>query len=159
MATDSPIPWTPTGKDIDEMWAGDENTDPATEAVPDMLATMFVQQKATMDRLWSKEIKNYSVPVHPSQFGLLDERNVQARLNEGYAYLVRELSEAMQHLKNKPWKDRLTPVDEDEFREEIADTFHFFIEFCILAGIDAESLFRSYFAKNAIVINRAETGY
>lgn len=159
MATDNPIPWTPSGKVIDEMWAGDGESDPVSDDVPDMLATMFSAQRATMDRLWSKEIKNGSVPVHPSQFGELDERNVQGRLHEGYGYLVRELSEAMGLLKNKPWKDRMTPVDVGEFREEVADAFHFFIEFCIIAGMDSEELFRQYFAKNAIVINRSETGY
>ena len=158
MSTDNTIPWTTSGKVIDEMWAGDGETDPIAEAVPDMLETMFAQQRITMDRLWPREIKNGSVPVHPSQFGKVDERNVQGRLHEGYGYLVRELSEAMQHLTNKPWKERMTPVNVDEFQEEVVDALHFFIEFCIVAGIDAETLFQRYFAKNQIVIKRATDG-
>lgn len=161
--SDSPIPWTSTTPEFDELWAGDTDSDidPATDKVPDMLATLFAQQRALMLAVWPKEVASeLSIPTSPGNWGLLTQRRMQARIHETFGHLVRELSEAMAHLDgSKSWKERPRTTNVAEFHEEIADAFHFFLEFCILSGLDAESLFRQYFAKSLVNFARVENAY
>lgn len=156
----SPIPWTSTTPEFDELWAGDTDSDidPATDKVPDTLSTLFEQQRALMRAVWGKEIASgLSVPTVFYEWGQVGKRPIQARIHETFGHLVRELSEAMAHLDgSKSWKDNPRDTDVMEFHEEIADAFHFFLEFCILAGLDAESLFRQYFAKSLVNFKRVE---
>ena len=158
--SNSPIPWTSTSPEFDELWAGDTDSDidPATDKVPDTLATLFKQQRALMSAVWDKELDSgLSIHTHENEWGDVHERRVQGRIHETFGHLVRELSEAMAHLDgSKSWKERPRGVNEPEFHEEIADAFHFFLEFCILAGLDAESLFRQYFAKSLVNFARVE---
>lgn len=159
----SPIPWTSTSPEFDELWAGDTDSDldPATDKVPDMLATLFEQQRRLMFSVWNKEVlSGLSIPTTESEWGDVGLRTVQGRIHETYGHLVRELSEAMAHLDgSKSWKDNPRTTNVPEFHEEIADAFHFFLEFCILSGIDAESLFREYFAKSLVNFKRIEEDY
>jgi NTP pyrophosphatase (non-canonical NTP hydrolase) len=161
--SDSPIPWTATTPDFDEWWAGDTDSgiDPATDKVPDTLATIFAQQRALMLAVWKKEIASgLSVETAEHEWGDLKNRFVQARIHETYGHLVRELSEAMAHLDgSKSWKDKPRVTNVQEFHEEIADALHFFIELCILAGLDAEPLFIEYFRKSLVNFNRNASGY
>lgn len=161
--SNSPIPWTATSPEFDELWAGDtdSNIDPAVDKVPDTLATLFAKQYELMRAVWSKEIKSgLSVPTSESWWGDVDFRAVQARIHETFGHLVRELSEAMAHLDgSKSWKEKPRVTDVPEFREEIADAFHFFLEFCILSGLDAESLFTEYFKKSIVNADRVQNGY
>jgi len=161
--SDSPIPWTATTPDFDEWWAGDTDSglDPATDKVPDTLATIFAQQRAFMRAVWDKEIDSgLSVPTQVASWGDVHVREVQARIHETFGHLVRELSEAMAHLDgSKSWKDKPRPVSISTFYEEIADAFHFFIEFCILSGLDAETLFHEYFSKSLTNFDRNASGY
>lgn len=161
MATDTPIPWTRSGPIIDEMWAGDGESDPSSDDVPDMLATLFAQQNRLMRAVWPKETQSgLSIVTTDAEWGNPHNRWVQARIHETFGHLVRELSEAMQHLDgSKSWKDNPRTTNVAEFHEEIADAFHFFLEFCILAGVDAESLFRQYFAKSITNFQRVENSY
>lgn len=160
---DSPIPWTATTEAFDQLWSGDTDADidPATDKVPDMLATIFTQQRALMRAVWTKEINSgLSVPTSFAEWGELDSRALQARIHESFGYLIRELAEAMQHLDgSKSWKLNPRPVDADQFREEMADALHFFAEMCVLAGIDEESLFALYFAKSATNFHRVENNF
>lgn len=159
----SPIPWTSTSEMFDQLWAGDTDADidPATDKVPDMLSTLFAQQRHLMETIWPKELSSgLSIPTAETEWGLLDRRHLQARIHETYGHLVRELSEAMAHLDgSKSWKDNPRTTSTGAFHEEIADAFHFFLEFCILAGVDAESLFAGYFAKSLTNFQRIENNY
>ena len=172
LVTDSPIPWTATSRAFDDLWSGDTDSeiDPAMDGVPDQLSTIFAQQRRFMLAVWSKEIKSgLSVPTEEAEWGTVGDdsragreigRRVQARIHETYGHLVRELSEAMAHLDaSKSWKDNPRPTNVEEFHEEIADALHFFIEFCILAGVDAESLFTAYFKKAIVNTDRVKNGY
>lgn len=98
-----------------------------------------------MAKYHEREVRNYSWAVEPEDEGNLDDRQVQARIHELYGYLVRELSEAMQELKLKPWKQTEIPTDAQAFINEIGDAFHFFVELCITAGMTADDLHRAYF--------------
>lgn len=125
----------------------------------DLLRTIFAGQKILMARLEDIEEHYGSPVVGPQDYGDVNSRTVQMRLHELFGYMVREGAEAMQHLHSKPWKTQYKPTDRDEFEEEIVDTFHFFVEMCITAGISADRLFELYFAKWETNHVRQDTGY
>jgi len=106
---------------------------------------VFEGQKHLMTKYHDRERANGSPVITSDMEGDLDNRQVQARIHELYGYMVRELSEAMQELKLKPWKQTEIATDKTAFVNEIGDTFHFFVELCITAGMTAEDLHRAYF--------------
>lgn len=144
----SGIPWTPTNDEFDELWEG------VSGQIPDILETMFAQQLKHMQAY--SEIGHTTSPEH---WGNLDHRTTQASIREFAGYTVEELYEAINHLKNKPWKqaDRATNVA--AFKEELADMWHFLIELHIIAGISPIDIFKEYFRKAFINTNRIVSGY
>ena len=125
----------------------------------DKLSTIFAGQRALMDRYFNLEDKTCSFPVDTDEEGELDFVKVQARLHEMFGFTVRELSEAMQELRWKPWKQRWAHTDREKFVEEMADALHFFVEMCITAGINADGLFDAYFRAWEKNRGRQENGY
>lgn len=112
----------------------------------DKLATVFAGQRSLMGRYHAIEKKNYGLVVDEADLGDLNSRAVQARIHMLFGFLVRELGEAMQELKvSKPWKQTFVPSDFSNFKEEMSDSLHFFVEICITAGISADDLFAGYF--------------
>jgi hypothetical protein len=109
------------------------------------LEMIFEGQKHLMAKYHAIEKANGSPVITSDMEGNLDDRQVQARIHELFGYLVRELSEAMQELKLKPWKKTEELTVDQNFVDEIGDSFHFFVELCITAGITAEDLHRAYF--------------
>lgn len=120
---------------------------------------IFEGQRHLMTKYHALEAANGSPVITRDEEGNLDDRRVQARIHELYGYLVRELSEAMAELKNKPWKktDELTVGQ--NFFEEIGDSFHFFVELCITAGLTSEDLHRLYFRMHAKNTDRIAGSY
>jgi NTP pyrophosphatase (non-canonical NTP hydrolase) len=111
-----------------------------------------------MDRHNPIELVNgASIPPEEDR-GALDDRVVQARLKELAWCMTEELAEAVNHLKNRPWKMQDRPTDVGAFHEEIADFLHFFLEFCITAGISAEFLSDEYDRKLEINHERIDDG-
>jgi hypothetical protein len=125
----------------------------------DLLATIFFGQGELMENYHEIEEKNGSPVVYGGDYGDLSSRRVQARIHELYGYLVRELSEAMQELKLKPWKQTEKLTDREAFVNEVGDAMHFFVELCITAGITAEDLFAAYFRMHAKNVERQDNGY
>lgn len=74
---------------------------------------------------------------------------------------VEEMFEALQHLKNsKPHRESDVPdFDHEEFLEEIVDSFHYFIELLIMAGVTADELHEKYKQKNEKNRQRIKSGY
>jgi len=82
---------------------------------------------------------------------LREARNLQWESSEwiqkeALALMV-ELGEVVEEARFKWWKNR-QPVDSQKLHEELVDVLHFFISMCIDAGLDAESLYQGYLAKN-----------
>jgi hypothetical protein len=124
----------------------------------DKLENIFSRQVDLMAHYHSIEDSNglllyKEIPVD------LHDRLGQARLRELIRRTTDELSEASHTLKNSPWKQSHVLTDVDHFYEEIADAFHFFIEFCIAAGLTAEDLYRIYFKKSEVNLFRQESRY
>lgn len=150
----------PTAFALDEIKAEQfEKGYKAASLIPDRLAQMFRRQRELIARLEGIERTNGMYVSSESDRGELNDRYVQGHLHTLYGFLVRELSEAMQELKSKPWKRVYEPTDVPAFYEEMIDAFHFFLEMCIVAGIDADTLFNGYFDKAAVNTQRQENGY
>ena len=156
MSVEDSIPWTATGDEFDDIWDSSPWSTEQPNQVPDILATMFTQQRQHMGVY--ADMKHSTTP-EPHEWGQLDSRRIQAAIREFAGYTIEELYEAINRLKNKPWKQTDVSTDVEKFKEELADMWHFLIELHILAGIDAEEIFRSYFRKTFINVNRQQNGY
>ena len=130
-----------------------------SEGSGNVLMAMFNRQTELMEKYESIEKKNGANVVEPDQFGELDLRNVQSRLKECAYRVVEELSEATNCLKNKPWKQDEVATDEAHYKEELADTFHFFLELLIVSGFDAKEFANYYFRKAEVNKFRQNSGY
>ncbi len=148
------IPWTETTADFDLIWQEDE---PEIVSVPDLLSTMFVKQEEHMEAYGA--ISHTTPTVTSKAHGQLNNPVIQAKIREYAGYTIEEMMEAINHLKNKPWKQSFRDVDPEEFMEEIADMWHFFIEMHIYAGITPEDVFKAYFKKSLVNENRRAEGY
>lgn len=145
------IPFTATDDNFDDVW------EDHVEFVPDLLETMFAQQQAHLRKYSEINPEKY---VEPHLWGNLDNSQIQAALRENAGYAIEELMEAISgHLKNKPWKQTHVPVDREKFTEELADVWHFLIQFMILAGYSPLDTFKAYFSKSLINEQRRENGY
>lgn len=125
----------------------------------DLLTIMFEGQRATMAKLFEIEESFGSQVLYEEEEGNLNDRKVQTRLHELYGYTVRELSEAMQELRSKPWKRNYDATDTRAFVNEMADAFHFVLEMMITAGISPMDLYEAYFRMHKKNIDRQDNGY
>lgn len=62
-------------------------------------------------------------------------------------------------LKNKPWVKTQRVTDKEEFKKRLCFAFRRFIYICIMAGIDAESLYGLYFRKSEVNKFRQRSQY
>jgi NTP pyrophosphatase (non-canonical NTP hydrolase) len=119
----------------------------------DSLSEAFSLQTKFMDLLR----QNDRLPEFPVD---ITTKQGQRLIKECIFNLTEELFEASYTLKNR--MHRLTDdreIDFDHYKEELGDAFAFFLEVCILSGIDADELFAEYKRKNQIVRERLEKGY
>ena len=128
------------------------------EKITCRLEDIFGRQRELMHKYHNIEKKNgllqtESVPVD------INSKEGQQRLKDFAWRITEELGEAMNCLKNKPWKQTHFQTDLDHYYEEISDAFHFFIELCILSGLDAEGLYQLYYKKSRVNKFRQESNY
>lgn len=122
----------------------------------DMLENIFARQR---------ELKNKYEPIEaangrpaPTSRDLDDYYN-QRYLKEDAHRFIEEASESTNCLKNKPWKQTPVLTDRDHYFEEMGDTFHFFIEWCMDSGLTAKDLYKLYFKKSEVNKFRQESNY
>jgi dimeric dUTPase (all-alpha-NTP-PPase superfamily) len=83
---------------------------------------------------------------------------------EGYSlqsfwlHVVVALSQAMNNLKNRPWKRTMKPTDRTAFREHLINTFREFVAVCLVSGMNEQDLYDQYFHKRNINQQRQLTG-
>lgn len=124
----------------------------------DRLEQIFCRQRELMEKYEPIERANGllitdDVPVN------IDSAKGQSRLKDFAWRVVEEIGEAMNCLKNKPWKQTQMETDVLHYKEEIADAFHFFVELCILSGIDHKDIFELYFKKSEVNKFRQRSNY
>jgi dimeric dUTPase (all-alpha-NTP-PPase superfamily) len=125
----------------------------------DGLVAVFARQKELMEKYHFIEEENGAQVPDALSHGNLDYRLIQYRIKEMAYRVIEELSEATNCLKNKPWKQDAVLTDKDHFYEELADAFHFFVELCIIAGLNAEEFMNLYFKKSEVNKFRQRSGY
>ena len=119
----------------------------------DKLDKIFIKQNEFMSLLREHD----KLPEYPLD---LSTKPSQRLIKETVWNLVEELAEASYTLKNRT--HRLTDdrqLDFEHFKEELGDTFAYFIEICILCGISSEELYNEYSRKNLLVKERLRKGY
>lgn len=120
----------------------------------DRLVDMWEQQMAFM-KLLQKERNFPEFPVD------ISSKPGQKFLREVTHLMLDELFEANQHLKNSK-SHRVTQVpdvDRASYVEELADSFHYFIELLISSGVSLDEFYDSYMKKGEINIKRIKNGY
>lgn len=119
----------------------------------DKLEEMFGRQEQFMKLLEEAD----KIPPWPID---LTTKQGQRMIKEIIHCLHGELFEATYLLKNK--LHRLTDdktFDRAAYLEELGDAFAYFMEVCIMSGIDEDELFEEYCRKNEIVKKRYFDGY
>lgn len=104
-----------------------------------MLDEMFDMQRRMQERLGS-------------------DVNSQAYRTEMCLALVDETLEALRETPWKSWKKSAT-YNEDKFREELIDAWHFLINLSIASGMDAQSVYDMFCNKNSENHDRQRRGY
>ena len=89
----------------------------------------------------------------------LHDRHDQQYLKDFAWRITEEIGEAMNTLKNKPWKQSELTTDVDHFKEELIDGFHFYVELLILTGFSPRDLFETYFLKSEVNKFRQRSDY
>jgi dimeric dUTPase (all-alpha-NTP-PPase superfamily) len=125
----------------------------------DMLQGIFTAQAKLMGKYHDIEHSRGALVIDPDEFGNIDHRFVQWRIKDLAFREIEELTEATNTLKNKPWKVSEVPTDKVHYYEEIADSFHFFIELCITSGMTAADLAKIYHRKHAVNEFRQRSNY
>lgn len=119
----------------------------------DRLEKAFLKQQELMDMLREHDL----LPEFPVD---LSTKPGQRIVKETAFNMLEELMEASYTLKNR--MHRLTDdrtIDMQHFKEEIGDTFAYFLEICLLIGMSANELYDEYSRKNQIVKERLSKGY
>lgn len=72
-----------------------------------------------------------------------------------------ELHEALREVPWKPWSKttEITYADNERFKEELVDAWHFFMNLMLVSGMTAEELFTAYLRKNGINHDRIDGDY
>lgn len=113
--------------------------------IKDLLTNMFLRQlthMAAYDKIYNA--KGLST-IPSSMFGNLNNPLVQAKIRESVVYLMEEVFEAVNLLKNKPWKETPRETDPEVFYKELADAWHFWLELMIYAGMTPDKVASYYF--------------
>jgi hypothetical protein len=124
----------------------------------DKLDAIFQRQKELMEKYHVIEEENGLLQTKLCPVNI-DSQHGQQRLKDFAWRITEELGEAMNCLKNKPWKQTHMETDTVHYEEEIVDAFHFFIELCILSGFDADSLTDMYLKKSQVNQFRQRSQY
>lgn len=123
----------------------------------DMLRAIFRRQAELKKKYDEIEKKNgFHVPDGVAN---LDDAHDQHYLKDFAWRITEEVGEAMNCLKNKPWKQSQMATDKEHFVEELVDGFHFYVELLINVGLTAEDLYNLYCKKNRVNQFRQRSGY
>lgn len=123
----------------------------------DKLDEMFRLRRAFMNALSEKVPGSY--PQEPID---LTNKKVQQHFRDLALHGVEEIFEALQHLRNAKSHRQTeikTPIDVDEFTEEMVDAFNFFLTLLILMGVDSDNLYDSFVKKDNKIHQRLKNGY
>lgn len=122
----------------------------------DKLDQMFDLRRAFMVAL-QKQVPD----VYPEMPVDLTNKSTQQHLRDLALRGVEEVFEAVQELKNAK-SHRQTEIcefDRAAFKEEMVDSFNYFLSLLIIMGVSPEELFQAYVSKDKIIHERLSSGY
>lgn len=122
----------------------------------DKLDAMFEKRMQFMDALREKHPDAY--PQTPVD---LTSKQSQQILRDLALRGVEEVFEAVQHLKNwKPHREtEVADFDRAAFKEEMVDSFNYFLSLLILMGVTPEELYQAYVDKDEVIHSRIKNNY
>ena len=88
----------------------------------------------------------------------LTTKNRQAFINIQSLALIDEVMESLRETPWKPWKQQQTH-NEENFKEELVDAWHFLINLSIASGMTSEELYIRFTKKNNVNHQRKDEGY
>lgn len=123
----------------------------------DMFYKMFRMQEHFMAALQTKN--GYDV-VPDWPVDIAKKQNQQLCKSLAFDSMC-ELFEAVQHLKNsKPHRNtEIKEFDREAFKEELVDSFKFFLELLIFVGITPDEFYEAYSKKDKIIHQRLVDNY
>jgi hypothetical protein len=124
----------------------------------DMLQSIFDKQGKLMIKYHDIEKESGLLQTEDCPVNINDNKG-QSRLKDFAWRITEELGEAMNCLKNKPWKQTHMITDETHYQEELIDALHFFVELLILSGMTAEDVYRMYCKKSEVNKFRQRSKY
>lgn len=122
----------------------------------DKLDQMFELRKAFMVAL-QKQVPD----VYPEMPVDLTNKSTQQHLRDLALRGVEEVFEAVQELKNAK-SHRQTEIrefDRAAFKEEMVDSFNYFLSLLIIMGVTPDELFEAYVSKDRIIHDRIKSKY
>ena len=122
----------------------------------DKLDQMFELRKAFMTAL-QKQVPD----VYPEMPVDLTNKATQQHLRDLALRGVEEVFEAVQELKNAK-SHRQTEIrdfDRAAFKEEMVDSFNYFLSLLIIMGVTPDELFEAYVNKDKIIHDRIKSKY
>lgn len=135
----------------------DVEAPPQGQPIADLLINMFLRQLGHMaeyDKIYqAKGLRT------TREYGNINDPHIQAKIRESFGYVIEEGMEAIGLLKNKPWKQTPRATDYDEFYKELADMWHFFLEFLVYCGMTPDIIQKYYFGIAESNDQRRTEGY
>jgi len=122
----------------------------------DKLDLMFELRKGFMDAL-QKQIPD----VYPEMPVDLTNKKTQQHLRDLALRGVEEVFEAVQELKNAKShrQTEISDFDRAAFKEEMVDSFNYFLSLLIVMGVTPDELFEAYVSKDKIIHDRIRSKY
>jgi NTP pyrophosphatase (non-canonical NTP hydrolase) len=117
---------------------------------------MFELRKGFMDAL-QKQIPD----VYPEMPVDLTNKKTQQHLRDLALRGVEEVFEAVQELKNAKShrQTEISDFDRAAFKEEMVDSFNYFLSLLIVMGVTPDELFEAYVSKDKIIHDRIRSKY
>lgn len=122
---------------------------------------MSITPSTPIDRLGEMfelqgDLQRNAYGSHPTDIKSEEERIQFAK--DMHIALTDELHEALAEIGWKPWATS-KHFNEEAYKGELVDAFHFFMNLCMVAKMGPDELFEKYKAKRLKNIKRQEEGY
>lgn len=114
---------------------------------PDSLKQMFNAQRALQIKAYGKDPSDITNPQERIQF-----------IKDMHIAITDELHEALDETGWKPWATS-NHVNEEAFKGELVDAWHFFMNLCMIVNMGPEELQERYMKKRQKNFDRQEAGY
>ena len=89
---------------------------------------------------------------------IIEVKYDQQYINNMALALMCEIHEILDETEWKPWKKQ-QHFNRDNYKKELVDALHFFVNLCLAKDINVNELFLAYIAKNDENIKRQKDGY